>query len=251
MEHDHMIEAFATNGANHPLDIGALPRRARCRQDFANAHVSHVFSEVIAKDRIVVAQEVARELGKGKCLAQLLSGPICGRVGGHIEVQDATPVMGQNQKYVKDLEPDGGHGEEVDRDQLLGMVLQEGAPSLRRRFAAAHHIFADTALSDVDAEFEKFAWIRGASQPGFSRHILRIRSRTSLEMTGRPGFPQRTLQVQNKRKAARCQATTVSGLTMANAERQSRQRRDRQIHSRRSPAVNLGRFPADLWSTPI
>src|SRR2546430_8543507 len=70
MEHDHVIEAFATNGANHPLDIGSLPRRARCRQDFANAHVSHVFSEVIAKDRIAVAQEVARELGKGKCLAQ-------------------------------------------------------------------------------------------------------------------------------------------------------------------------------------
>jgi hypothetical protein len=36
MEHDHMIEAFATNGANHPLDIGSLPRRARCRQDFAS-----------------------------------------------------------------------------------------------------------------------------------------------------------------------------------------------------------------------
>jgi len=23
-----MIEAFATNGANHPLDVGSLPRRA-------------------------------------------------------------------------------------------------------------------------------------------------------------------------------------------------------------------------------
>src|SRR6267378_4516834 len=196
-------------------------------------------------------KEVARELGKGKCLAQLLSGPICGRVGGHIEVQDATPVMGQHQKYVKDLEPDGGHGEEVDREQLLGMVFQEGAPSLRRRFAAAHHIFADTALPDVDAQFEQFAVDARCTPTGFSRHILRIRSRTSLEMTGRPGFPQRTFQVQNKRKAARCQATTVSGLTMANDERQSRQRRDRQIHSRRSPEVNFGRFPADLWSTPI
>src|SRR2546430_17429794 len=80
MEHDHMIEAFATNGANHPLDVGSLPRRARCRQDFANAHVSHVFSEVIAQDRIAVAQEGARGLGKGKCLARLLSGPLCGRV---------------------------------------------------------------------------------------------------------------------------------------------------------------------------
>src|SRR6266513_3880977 len=74
------------------------------------------------------------------------------------------------------------------------MVVREGAPSLRRRLAAAHHIFADTALPDVDAQFEQSPWMRGAFQPGFSRHILRIRSRTSLEMTGRPGFPQRTFQ---------------------------------------------------------
>jgi hypothetical protein len=102
MEHDHMIEAFATNGANHPLDIGSLPRRARCRQDFANAHVSHVFSEVIGKDRIAVAQEVARELGKGKCLAQLLSGPICGRVGGELQVWTtlATSLLARHSRVL-------------------------------------------------------------------------------------------------------------------------------------------------------
>jgi len=48
MEHDHMIEALAPNGTNHSLYIGSLPRRARCGQDFANAHVSHLFSEVKA-----------------------------------------------------------------------------------------------------------------------------------------------------------------------------------------------------------
>ena len=122
-----MIEAFATNGSDHPLDIGALPRRARCRQDFANAHVSHVFSEVIAKDRIAVAQEVARELGKGKCLAQLLPCPLRGRVSSNIEVQDATLVMGQHQKHVKNLEADRGHREEINGDQLLGMILEECA----------------------------------------------------------------------------------------------------------------------------
>jgi hypothetical protein len=53
---------------------------------------------------------------------------------------------------------------------------------------------------------------------------------------------RRTFQVQNKRKPARCQATTVSGLTMASAERQSLQRRDSQTHNRRSVEVNLGRF---------
>src|ERR1700694_4796670 len=59
------------------------------------------------------------------------------------------------------LEADSWHREEVDGDQLLGMILQKCAPSLRRRFAAAHHVFADAALTDVDAELEQLtvdAW---------------------------------------------------------------------------------------------
>ena len=43
-----------------------------------------------------------------------------------------------------------------DGDQLLSMILQDCAPSLRRRrFAAAHHVFADAGLTDVDAELEQ------------------------------------------------------------------------------------------------
>ena len=72
-------------------------------------------------------------------------------------MQNATSVMGQHQKHVKYLETDRGHREKVDRDQLLGMILEECAPSLRRWLAAAHHVSADAALPDVDAEFEQFA----------------------------------------------------------------------------------------------
>jgi hypothetical protein len=152
--------------------------------------------------------------------------------------------MGQDQKHVQHLEAKGGQGEEVDGDQLLGMILQKGAPGLRGRLGAAHHVFADAGLADVDAEFEQLA-VDAAPQLGFSRHILRIRPRTSREMTGRPGWPRRTFQVQNRRKPARCQATTVSGLTMASAERQSPQMRDNPTHNQRSHAVNFGRFLAD------
>ena len=109
-----MIEALASNGSNHSLHIGSLPRRARCRQDLANAHVSHLFSEVIAKDPIAVPEQVTRELVKGECRPQLLPRPLSGWVGGHIEVQNTTPIMGQYQKHVEDLEADRGHGEEVD-----------------------------------------------------------------------------------------------------------------------------------------
>ena len=166
MKRDHVIEALATNGSDHSLYIGSLPRRARCRQDFAYAHVSHLLSKVIAENSIAVAQQVARELGEGKGLTQLLSCPLRGRVGGNIEVQDATPVMGQNQENVKNLETDRGHGEEVDGDQLLRMILKECPPALRGRFVTSQHVFADTALSDVDAEFEEFAMDAGCTPSG-------------------------------------------------------------------------------------
>ena len=75
-----MIEALASNGSNHSLHIGSLPRRARCRQNFGNAQVSHLFSEVIAKDSIAVSQQVTRELVKGKCHPQLR--PVHSAAGG-------------------------------------------------------------------------------------------------------------------------------------------------------------------------
>jgi len=71
------------------------------------------FSEVIAKDRIAVAEQEARELGKGNASC-LLCGPLRGRMSGHIEMQDEASVMGQHQKHVKYLEADRRHREEVD-----------------------------------------------------------------------------------------------------------------------------------------
>jgi len=105
--------------------------------------------EVMAEDRITVAQQVVGKFGKGKGLSQLLDYPFRGWVGGSIEMQNAAPVMSQHQENVKNLEVDRGDGEKIDGDQLLDMILEESAPSLRRRFMAVHYVFAYAALSDV------------------------------------------------------------------------------------------------------
>jgi len=166
VEHDHMVQALAPDRTNHPLDIGSLPGGARRGQHFVDAHVAHLVSKFTAEDGVAVAEQVARESVEGKGLPQLLSRPLGGRVGSHIEVEDATPVMGQDQKHVKDLETESGHGEEVDGDQLLDMILQEGAPSLRRRPAGAHHVLAYAALPDVEAKFEQLAVDAGCTPTG-------------------------------------------------------------------------------------
>jgi hypothetical protein len=40
MEHNYMIETLATDGPDHALDVGSLPRGPRGRKNFADPHVS-------------------------------------------------------------------------------------------------------------------------------------------------------------------------------------------------------------------
>ena len=87
-------------------------------------------------------------------------------MGSDVEVQNATPVMGQNQENVKNLETDRGHGKEINGDQLVRMILKECPPTLRGRFVSVDHIFADTAFSDVDSKFEQFAMDAGCTPEG-------------------------------------------------------------------------------------
>src|SRR5215472_3748231 len=180
-----MVQALAPNRTNHPFHIGSLPGRARGRQHFFDVHVSHPFSEVPAKDAVAVAQQVARDMVKGEGFSQLLTRPLSGWMATHVEVKNAPTIMSQDQKHVEYLETDGGDREEINGDDLREVVLEESVPGLRRRFKAADHVLGDTALADVDAELEQFAMnARGAPQVGFSRHILRIRSRISRVIAG-------------------------------------------------------------------
>ena len=68
--------------------------------------------------------------------------------------------------------------------------------------------------------FSNSPWMRGAPQSGLAAAIFRIRALTAGLASGRPLF-RLEIQVQNRRKPLRCQATTVSGLTMINTQCQS------------------------------
>ncbi len=52
---------------------------------------------------------------------------------GDVEVEDAPAMVGEDDKDKEHAQLGGGHGEEIDRDQVADMIGQEGSPSLRRR----------------------------------------------------------------------------------------------------------------------
>jgi hypothetical protein len=55
-------------------------------------------SESVTENPVAIAEQIARDSIKWKCLAQLLCRPFGRRVRGDIEVEHPTPVMRQYQK---------------------------------------------------------------------------------------------------------------------------------------------------------
>jgi hypothetical protein len=61
--------------------------------------------------------------------------------------------QGSERETRKDPETKSGPHEEIDGDQMREVIVQQVAPGLRGRLARTQHVFADTALSDVNIEF--------------------------------------------------------------------------------------------------
>src|SRR5205809_785256 len=74
-------------------------------------------------------------------------------------------------RNTEDLKPDGRHREEVDRNHILHVVIEERLPGLRWRPPAAHHVFTHAGFADVDPEFQQFTMhLRSAPERIFAAH---------------------------------------------------------------------------------
>ena len=72
-----------------------------------------------AKNAVTITEEEAWHGVPGECIPELLGGPFGRRMSGHIDVDDAPPVMGKHQEDIQDLETDRRHGEEIHSDMSL------------------------------------------------------------------------------------------------------------------------------------
>jgi len=99
--------------------------------------------------------QVAGLLAPGRGLDHLAPDPRRGRVGGHVEVEQAAAVVADQEEDVEGLEVQGLDYEEVGCPDGLGVVGEEGAPALagRPNWPAAS-VASDGAGADGDAELE-------------------------------------------------------------------------------------------------
>ncbi len=88
---------------------------------------------------------------------QLLGGPRRGRMLGHRDVHDPSPIVGEDDEHEEQSEGDGRHDEEVGRHDLVGVIREERAPRLRWRGPVASHVLGDGGLTHRDAQLLQLA----------------------------------------------------------------------------------------------
>jgi len=158
-QHDHVIQALVPDGAHQPFRKGILPRALRCGQDFGDAHVTEAIPDTFTIDLVPVSDQVPWRSVFGERFQDLLSGPSCRRMPGHVEMNHPATTMGQDYQNEQDPKGPGWHREEIDGDQLVHVIVEECFPGLRRRSAISGQESRHGSFRDEDAQLE--AALRG------------------------------------------------------------------------------------------
>ena len=106
---------------------------------------------------VAIVDQISRRFVPWKRLAKLLGRPRRRRLRGDRYVPDASPIVGEEYQDEQEAVRRGRDDEEIGGHDLADVILQEGAPGLRRGLAPADHVFRDGGLTDVDPEFQQFA----------------------------------------------------------------------------------------------
>jgi len=77
---------------------------------------------------------------------------------GHVEVNNLTSSMAQDDEYKKQAKSNRGYDEKIDANHVRHVILDESSPRLRGRFPSVPtQQIRDRPLGDVYAKFEQFA----------------------------------------------------------------------------------------------
>jgi hypothetical protein len=129
--------------------------------------------ELLTVDSVTIPKQIDGGGVVWEGVDELLGRPGGGRMLRDVEVDDAPAVVGEDDEDEEDAEANGGHGEEVDRDEAADVIGEERPPGLRGLGTTLRHEAGDGALGDGDAELEKLAvdarctpqWVSGGHFP--------------------------------------------------------------------------------------
>ena len=81
------------------------------------------------------------------------------------DVRDATPIVCEQHQHEQEAVGHRRNHEEIGRHDLADVIPQKRGPGLRGRLTAAHHVFRNGRLTEIDPEFQPFAMNPGRAPP--------------------------------------------------------------------------------------
>src|SRR5215469_8189738 len=175
-EDDHVIEALPPDASNHSLRVRILPRASWSDPHFLNTHILDSLSEMLGIDSVSISNEITRCLILRKCFNDLLCGPSCCRMFGHVKMNHSASFMRENNEHKQHAQFRSRYGKEVDRHQIANMIVQEGSPRLRWRLVSLRHQSGNGTFRYLDSELEQFSMnSRSApTQIGLGHHFDKL-----------------------------------------------------------------------------
>ena len=140
------------------------------------------------KRRGLAAESEAQGLGDLACQPALC------RVWGDIEMDDSSSLVSEDDQGVEQPEPGRHDDEHVDGCCVVHVIAQKRAPGREGTLGRHGRYLPTVAWLTSMPSMSNSPWIRGAPHNGFAVLILRIRSRTSRLMPGRPRWRDRRRQ---------------------------------------------------------
>ncbi len=124
-----MVEHLAPATSNPPLRDTVLPGCLDTRPLRRQTRGLQECDDRGIELRVAVQDDITIWTRLGKRLPQLLDDPLRRRVSGHVEMQNPTPPMLDDEEAVEQLEDQRGHGEEVEGNDQLTVILEESLPA--------------------------------------------------------------------------------------------------------------------------
>ncbi len=147
---DDVIKALATDRADQALGVSVLPRGARCRQHFLDSQIGSPRANDISVDTVAISDEESWCFIEGQGFGKLLRRPPACRVCRCIEVYDAAPIETEDDEAVEDAVRHSWHSKEVDRGDVVAMVLDKRLPGLWARGRSTNPVLPDCGLGHMD-----------------------------------------------------------------------------------------------------
>src|SRR6266851_525423 len=140
VQSDDMIEAVSAQRSDEPLHERVLPWTSRCAENLFDPHALNPPLKRAAVDRVAISKEVFRRAVPWEGFNDLLRCPLSSRILGYVEVQNLPSRMFKYDQDEEELESNRRYDEEIDRYQVMHMILEERLPCRRGRLPRSHTV---------------------------------------------------------------------------------------------------------------